>query len=297
MADIERKAFQDLASEVKQKSDEAAGIIESLKSKMSNSEAGLSFLQLKNLLMLDYMTNLTYLMLRKSFGKSIENDASIERLVENRTVLEKMRPIEKKLKYQIDKYIKVADSGTIPENDPMHFKPNLDALNRDSDENSDDNDDDDEDAGGVGGKKYVAPKHVPAYFNQDENPETLEKEREEKVKKRILSRGLIDDLKRQHLDTPEEIFDAETAKQSRQVAYERERTRFEEDNFMRLPETKKEKKAARSRQLGLTMGRLGDEITHDFGKSTFGEDDGAGGRKRKRKSGKKTSSKKFKRRK
>lgn len=51
--------------------------------------------------MLDYMTNLTYLMLRKSFGKSIENDPSIERIVENRTVLEKMRPIEKKLKYQV----------------------------------------------------------------------------------------------------------------------------------------------------------------------------------------------------
>jgi len=54
--------------------------------------------------MLDYMTNLTYLMLRKSFGKSIENEPSVLRLVENRTVLEKMRPIEKKLKYQV-KYI------------------------------------------------------------------------------------------------------------------------------------------------------------------------------------------------
>ena len=56
--------------------------------------------------------------------------------------------------------------------------------------------------------------------------EGREREREEKIKKRILSRGLIDDLKRQHLDTPEEVFDAETSKQSRQVAYERERTRL-----------------------------------------------------------------------
>ena len=51
--------------------------------------------------MVDYLSNLTYVMLRKSFGKSIEDDPSIERLVENRTVLEKMRPIEKKLKYQV----------------------------------------------------------------------------------------------------------------------------------------------------------------------------------------------------
>jgi hypothetical protein len=50
MAVTERKAHQDLAAEVKQKSDEAVTMIESLKSKTSSTEAGLSFLQLKNLL-------------------------------------------------------------------------------------------------------------------------------------------------------------------------------------------------------------------------------------------------------
>ena len=67
---------------------------------------------------------------------------------------------------------------------------------------------------------------------------------------------------------------------------------------MRLPETKKDKKSGRNRQFGLTMGRLGDEITHDFGKSSFGEDVGGvgGSRKRKSKSSGK-SKKKFKRRK
>ncbi len=128
--------------------------------------------------------------------------------------------------FQIDKYIKVADSGSIPENDPMHFKPNIDALDQDTDEESDDVDAEEKGTDG-GVKKYVAPRHVPAYFDHDDNPELAEKEKEEKLKKRILSRGLIDDLKRQHLDTPEEVYDAETAKQSRQAAFERERTRFE----------------------------------------------------------------------
>ena len=128
--------------------------------------------------------------------------------------------------FQIDKYIKVADSGSIPENDPMHFKPNIDALDQDSDDQSDEGDEEEKGTDG-GVKKYVAPRHVPAYFDHDDNPELAEKEKEEKLKKRILSRGLIDDLKRQHLDTPEEVYDAETAKQSRQAAFERERTRFE----------------------------------------------------------------------
>jgi len=101
MAEIDRKSHQELASEVKQKSEEAATIVENLKSKLSSTANGLSCLDLKNLLMVDYMTNLTYLMLRKSFGKTIEGDPSIERMVENRTVLEKLRPIEKKLKYQV----------------------------------------------------------------------------------------------------------------------------------------------------------------------------------------------------
>ena len=107
----------------------------------------------------------------------------------------------------------------------MHFKPNLEALDQDSEDNSE-GEEDDEAGNGSGAKKYIAPRHVPAYFDHDDNPEAAEKERAEKAKKRMLSRGLIDDLKRQHLDTPEEVYDLETIKQSRQVAYERERTRF-----------------------------------------------------------------------
>jgi len=41
----------------------------------------------------------------------------------------------------------------------------------------------------------------------------------------MLSRGLIEDLKKQHLETPEEIFDMETYRQSRQAAKEREKIR------------------------------------------------------------------------
>ena len=59
--------------------------------------------------------------------------------------------------------------------------------------------------------------------------------------------------------------------------------RFEEDNFMRLPETKKDKKSGRQQQLGLTLGRLGDELTHDFGKSNFNDDFDQSGGQRKRK--------------
>ena len=44
-------------------------------------------------------------------------------------VLERIKPIDQKLRYQIDKLIKAANTGqAIGRNDPLQFKPNPDAL-------------------------------------------------------------------------------------------------------------------------------------------------------------------------
>ena len=75
-----------------------------------------------------YLTDLSYIMLRKAKGQSINGDPAVLRLAENRTVLEKMRPIDQKLTYQIDKLIKTAATGVPAENDPLRFKPNPDGL-------------------------------------------------------------------------------------------------------------------------------------------------------------------------
>ena len=51
------------------------------------------------------------LMLHKSSGKSIADIESRNRMIEIRIVLEKIRPLDHKLKYQIDKLIKTAITG------------------------------------------------------------------------------------------------------------------------------------------------------------------------------------------
>jgi U3 small nucleolar ribonucleoprotein protein LCP5 len=44
-------------------------------------------------------------------------------------VLEKLRPLEQKLKYQIDKLVRLAASGDAGgSNNPLRFKPNPDNL-------------------------------------------------------------------------------------------------------------------------------------------------------------------------
>ncbi|WAR12640.1 NGDN-like protein [Mya arenaria] len=69
---------------------------------------GISFLEVKYQLLLSYLVNLTYLLLQKARGQSINGDRAVLRLVEIRTVLEKMRPIDQKLKYQVDKVVRLA---------------------------------------------------------------------------------------------------------------------------------------------------------------------------------------------
>jgi len=290
--------FQNLIEEVHSKSSEAKAIVDSLNKKVGNADFetkdGLSFLELKNHVMLDYMANLTYVMLRKCSGKSINGEKAIERICEDRTVLEKMKPTEKKLRYQIDKALKIAESGQMSSNDPLNFRPNLSALKNGG---SDDDDADSDDESGdeattsktnkVG--KYVPPKNVPAFDAGDK--ETLERNEEEQNKKRSLSKSIMEDLRRQHSDMPdEEHSNVHDTMRAQQIAKMKERIQYEEDNFMRLPLTKKDK---HKRNQMTTDGRLGDELTY-FGESSFND---KGPKKRKSGSGGKSKGaarKKFK---
>lgn len=296
---MDSEAFSETICKARDRAGDAAQVVEAINTKYEkndcgekNSEAGLSFLELKNHVMLEYLSDLTYVMLRKSFGKTIGGDPAIERIVEARTVLEKIRPIDKKLKYQIDKAVKVAETGTMKADDPMNFKPNIQALQDDLEDDDDDEDDEEDEEGKVDkNAKYVPPKHVPAYY-EETNPEEEEKDQQSKLKKRTISKSILEDLKRQHLDTPEEEFNHVDTVKAKQIAKMKERIRYEEDNFMRLPMTKKDKHKGRQMT---TMGTLGDELTY-FGDNNFYNNTegkkrkgGAGGK------GKGAARKKFKR--
>merc|ERR1712203_306478 len=215
----EVEEFRSLASEVAHKSNEASLILSELNEKIScdnegegdkiMTKNGLGFLELKNLVMLEYVSDLTLLLLMKSRGKKIEGAKAIERIVENRTVLEKIRPIGKKLKYQIDKYVKVAESGgEIRPEDPMHFKPNPSALAADDDFDGDSDENEDASAEDKSTTQlYRVPKHIPTLCDDDAgSKQDIEREERAESKKRTLSKSILEDLRRQHLDTPEEEY-------------------------------------------------------------------------------------------
>ncbi|MBW0540377.1 hypothetical protein O181_080092, partial [Austropuccinia psidii MF-1] len=110
------------------------------------STAGISLLELKNNLLLSYIHNLNNLLLTRLLPASLDGNLSekltdaapklLEQLVWLRLVMEKLRPMESRLKYQIEKLMKtVAETNQSSEanldhivNDPLSFKPNPQAL-------------------------------------------------------------------------------------------------------------------------------------------------------------------------
>lgn len=69
---------------------------------------GISYLEAKHMLLLSYCVNALFYMLLKLEGRPVREHPVISRLVQLRSFLDKLRPIDKKLEYQIGKLVKAA---------------------------------------------------------------------------------------------------------------------------------------------------------------------------------------------
>ena len=69
---------------------------------------GVSYLEAKYLLLLHYCIHLVFYILLKAEGRSVRDHPVIARLVEIRAFLERARPIDKRLRYQMDKLLAAA---------------------------------------------------------------------------------------------------------------------------------------------------------------------------------------------
>ncbi|XP_015123765.1 neuroguidin isoform X2 [Diachasma alloeum] len=234
-----------------------------------STDKGLSFLEIKYHMLLSYLINLTYVVLRKCSGEKIEGDPSIDRLVEIRTVLEKIRPIDHKLKYQIDKLVKTAVTGTTSRSDPSNFRANPEALVAKIDGSDQEDETDGEADAGKSNKVrkagvYVPPKLTAVHYDGDETMMEKLRKAGERARRRLVSGAVLRELKEEYLDAPIE----DTQGGEKQISLGRENKRkieFEENYMTRLPVTKQEKH--RSRQIS-TLGQLGDEITNFGGSSS-----------------------------
>jgi hypothetical protein len=157
---------------------------------------GISYLDAKHLLMLSYCVNIVFYLLLKSEGRSVRDHPVVLRLVEIRAYLEKLRPIDRKLRYQIDKLLKTSAASELAggeddgedEDDPLRFKPNPDALVGGADA---------EDAEALAGGAYRPPKMVPTAMDDfEEGGKSAKQKRKEKEARRRASRSALIKVRR-----------------------------------------------------------------------------------------------------
>lgn len=271
------------------------GLLEKINHISPIESKGLSLLDVKCDTMLSYLVNLSYLILKKCSGHSIDDDETRERLVNARVILEKIRPLEDKLKYQIDKYVKASMTGQADVADKSRYRANV----KDLDSDVSDRDESDEDATKETKDKeskktgiYKIPKLAAVPYTHL-SKEEKQKQLLENAKKRALNSSVMQELKETYSEQPIEITNTNTLRNTL-TNFRKEKERYEETYFTRLPVTKKEKHRDKLMS-SLTIGTFGSEATR------FEDLSALSGRlpssaKKRRKSGKTLRKKSFKRR-
>ncbi|KAI9021218.1 hypothetical protein DFJ74DRAFT_607266, partial [Hyaloraphidium curvatum] len=218
-----------------------------------HTKSGLSLLDVKIHALLSYLANLSFFLLLKVDGARVEEHPAVDRMIEARTVLEKLRPLETKLRYQIEKLVKAATAalesaaaGGAPEAvdstgfaDPLAFKPNPLAM-----EAAAEPDPEPAPRGASAPAKYKAPRVAPQFFDDGSSKKKKlgARERERAARSRLMR-----DVRAQFENVPEELSAGGTGYSAVEMATEMdermaERDRFEEDNFVRLNMSKRERK-------------------------------------------------------
>ncbi|XP_078394128.1 neuroguidin [Cetorhinus maximus] len=210
-----------------------------------------------------YLCDLAYVIQRKLTGVTLREEPALLRLVEIRTVLEKMRPIDQKLRYQIDKLVKTALTGTLGVDDPLTFRPNPgNMISKVVEDEGDGDEEEDEQiqtkGSGLKSKKiYIPPRLVPMHYDADQTRTEKERKVLERAKRRALSSSVIRELQEQYADTPEEQCEGRGYHAMRHSREEAHRVRYEESMMVRLNVPKKDRQ---KRALAMTS-QLG-SLTH-----------------------------------
>ncbi|CAG8595920.1 3791_t:CDS:2 [Diversispora eburnea] len=239
------KLIKDLKNKIKEIKEQISDTVKKASDHQLKINDGVSLLDIKYQTLLQYITNLCFVIHLKLSGKSIIGHPVITNLVELRIVLEKIKPVEQKLKYQTDKLIRAAtmenhneenkfndNMTTNSMTDPLSFKPNPQNLVSDFYENN--VKENDVKKPGI----YKAPKLAPVHFDEGGSRSKEEKEKSRNLARASKSR-IMKDLMIEYDDRPEEV-DIIGANEATIIDEKLEknfakRNQFEEENFIRLP--------------------------------------------------------------
>jgi len=79
---------------------------------IKQTASGMSYLEMKYNLLMSYCTFLAFYLLLKVEGKPVENHPVIHKLTHIKTLFEKLKPLDQKLQYQIDKMANMTEAAS-----------------------------------------------------------------------------------------------------------------------------------------------------------------------------------------
>ncbi|VDO72833.1 unnamed protein product, partial [Onchocerca flexuosa] len=114
MSQEEQKCYASVVADCAKTSTELLNVAKKFYIQLQKEEErdGISLYEVKNRDLLAYTRDLIYLMYQMSNGNSIQGDPAIERLVYLRTILERIRPIEHRMKSYVEKLILLTSDTT-----------------------------------------------------------------------------------------------------------------------------------------------------------------------------------------
>ncbi|EMD34424.1 hypothetical protein CERSUDRAFT_117295 [Gelatoporia subvermispora B] len=277
--DAQTKEFCDVLDDMKRGMSSARELIKSLREKQSttsdfDTKHGISLLSLKHHLMLSYLQSLALVSARRGLGESLSERSPpsapfsaptrgargsgvgdrVDSMIEARVVLEKIKVLEGRMKYQIDKLVRVAEEASSAQNvanDPLAFKPNPQALMDQESGEEDEQEEGGKDSRGRDGI-YRPPKLAPV-------PYTDARKEKDKARRAPVPSALASLA---HLDPSKPFVEStsglgSTPSLTTARARELQRmTEFEEENMTRLVMKKKEAKRRKQDEADLALGGL-----------------------------------------
>ncbi|KAI0648292.1 hypothetical protein C8Q79DRAFT_906769 [Trametes meyenii] len=238
---------------------------------------GISLLSLKHQMMLSYLQSLSLITARRAIGHSLADRAPpntlfsakdrpargsgagdrVDATIEARVVLEKVKVLEGRMKYQIDKLVRIAEEGDSADkniaNDPLAFRPNPQAL-MDQGSGSED-----EDGGSTHGDDrdsvYRPPKLAPMPYTEGDKGKDKDKSRRAPIPSALANLAHLDPSK-PYMESTSGLGSTPQLTSARARELQR-MTDFEEENFTRLVLKKKEARRRAADEADIALGGSG----------------------------------------
>jgi U3 small nucleolar RNA-associated protein 3 len=217
-----------------------------------SSDELVQYLEVKQQLLLAYCTNVVFYLLMKAEGKSVRSHPVMKQLLGLCYAIEKLRSLDGKLKYQIDRLLKSSGSAVVdPREVPKSSsRPNPRALL--AEEVAEEEAPKKTSKRGASEEIYKAPRMAAMPYRDGETDGEWRQERLDKKRKKLKNSEMFEALRDEFGSVPEEASNTGLTNSSadQRVLEEEaaERRDFEEERFVRLTMTRKDKQSLKRRE-------------------------------------------------